>query len=66
MPLPEEFGDLVGCEPPQPQLTAALEELVDGEVPLEDGKEFIMPGVSHPRQPSLRIPFIRWSANRSA
>jgi hypothetical protein len=26
----------VGRQPPQPQLTAALVELVDGEVPLED------------------------------
>ena len=32
----ELAGDLVGCELPQPQLTAALEELVDGEGPLED------------------------------
>src|SRR5215831_12733241 len=34
--LAEDLGDLVGCEPPQSQLTAALEDLVDGEVPLED------------------------------
>jgi hypothetical protein len=26
----------VGCQPPQPQLTASLEELVDGEVTFED------------------------------
>src|SRR4249919_991290 len=34
--LPEDLGDLVGCQPPQPQLTASLEELVDGEVAFED------------------------------
>ena len=35
--LPEDLGDLVGCYPPQPpQLTASLEELVDGEVTFED------------------------------
>src|SRR5215468_5601557 len=34
--LPEDLGDLVGCQPPQPQLTASLEQLVDGKVPLED------------------------------
>ena len=34
--LPEDLGDIVGCEPPQPQLTASLEELVDGEVTFED------------------------------
>ena len=30
--LTEDRGDLVGCQPPQPQLTASLEELVDGGV----------------------------------
>ena len=30
------LGDLVRRQPPQSQLTAALEQLVDGEVPLED------------------------------
>src|SRR5215470_5130746 len=34
--LPEDLGDLVGCQPPQPQLTASLEQLVDGNVLLED------------------------------
>src|SRR5262252_4689510 len=34
--LPEDLGDLVGCQPPQPQLTASLEQLVDGKVLLED------------------------------
>src|SRR6202008_3252127 len=34
--LPEDLGDLVRRQPPQSQLTAALEQLVDGEVLLED------------------------------
>jgi hypothetical protein len=32
----EDLGDLGGGEPPQADLAAALEELVDGKVPLED------------------------------
>src|ERR1700745_3017709 len=34
--LPENLGDLVRRQPPQSQLAAALEQLVDGEVLLED------------------------------
>src|SRR5207248_4625511 len=34
--LPVDLGDLVRRQPPQSQLTAALEQLVDGEVLLED------------------------------
>jgi hypothetical protein len=32
----EDLGDLVGDESPQAELAATLEELVDGEVALED------------------------------
>ena len=32
----EDFGDLVGGEPPQPELAAALEQLVDREITFED------------------------------
>ena len=32
----EDGGDLVGAEPPQAEFAAALEQLVDGKVALED------------------------------
>src|SRR5438034_7801855 len=32
----EDRGNLVGAEPPQAEFAAALEQLVDGKVPLED------------------------------
>jgi predicted ArsR family transcriptional regulator len=32
----EDLGDLVGGQPPQAELAAAFEQLVDGEVALED------------------------------
>ena len=32
----EDQSDLVGAEPPQPKLAAALEQLANGEVALED------------------------------
>ena len=32
----EDFGNLVGCQPPQPELAAAFEQFVDGKVPFED------------------------------
>ena len=35
-PLAEDRGDLVGAEPPQAEFAAALEQLVDGKVTLED------------------------------
>ena len=35
-PLAEDLGDLVRRQPPEPQLAAALEQLVDREVALED------------------------------
>ena len=35
-PHAEDLGDLVGGQPPQAELAAALEQLVDGEVALED------------------------------
>src|SRR3974390_1138628 len=35
-PLPEDVGDLVGCQPPQPKFTASLEQLMDREVTFED------------------------------
>jgi len=35
-PRAEDRGDLVGAEPPQADLAAALEQLVDGKVALED------------------------------
>src|SRR5208283_720061 len=35
-PRAEDRSDLVGAEPPQAELAAALEELVDGKVALED------------------------------
>jgi len=35
-PLAEDRGDLVSAEPPQADLAAALEQLVDGKVTLED------------------------------
>ena len=35
-PRAEDFGDLVGGQPPQAEFAAALEQLVDGEVALED------------------------------
>jgi len=35
-PRAEDRSDLVGAEPPQAELAAALEQLVDGEVALED------------------------------
>src|ERR1700739_1469171 len=33
---PEDLGNLVVCQPPQPELAAALEQFVDGKVPFED------------------------------
>ena len=35
-PRAEDRADLVGAEPPQAELAAALEQLVDGKVALED------------------------------
>ena len=35
-PRAEDLGDLVGGQPPQAELAAALEQLVDGKVALED------------------------------
>jgi hypothetical protein len=35
-PRAEDGGDLVGAEPPQADLAAALEQLMDGKAPLED------------------------------
>ena len=35
-PRAEDRGDLVGAEPPQAELAAALERLMDGEIALED------------------------------
>jgi hypothetical protein len=35
-PRAEDLGDLVGSQPPQAELAAALEQLVDGKVALED------------------------------
>jgi hypothetical protein len=35
-PLAEDRADLVGAEPPQADLAAALEQLVDGKVTPED------------------------------
>ena len=35
-PRAEDRSDLVGAEPPQTELAAALEQLVDREVALED------------------------------
>ncbi len=35
-PLAEDRGDLVSAEPPQAEFAAALEQLVDGKVALED------------------------------
>ena len=35
-PRAEDRADLVGAEPPQADLAAALEQLVDGKVALED------------------------------
>ena len=35
-PRAEDRSDLVGAEPPQAKLAAALEQLMDGEVALED------------------------------
>src|SRR6201998_3399668 len=32
----EDLGNLVGCQPPQSELAAALEQFVDGKVPFED------------------------------
>ena len=32
----EYLGNLVGCQPPQSELAAALEQFVDGKVPFED------------------------------
>jgi len=35
-PRAEDGGDLVGAEPPQAELAAALEPFMDGKVALED------------------------------
>ncbi len=35
-PGAEDLGDLVGGQPPQAELAAALEQLVDGKVALKD------------------------------
>ena len=32
----EDLGNLVGCQPPQSELAAALEQFVDGKVTFED------------------------------
>ena len=34
--LPEDVGDLVRCQPPEPKFTASLEQLMDREVTFED------------------------------
>jgi hypothetical protein len=32
----EDLGNLVSCQPPEAEFTASFEQLVDGEVALED------------------------------
>ena len=59
----EDLGDLVGRQPPQPQFAAALEDLVDREVALEDEVAAVLDladGVEAAQVHAARAP---WSEN---
>src|SRR5215471_3852802 len=50
---PEDLGDLVGSEAKHPQLTGALENLVDGEMAAEDKVPAVLDLVQRVSAPQL-------------